>query len=76
MTYRIALIFDMKGSQTSIDVEGVPMAQMKTVIRQMIANNSVPRGATLHVEQENPRKLYFRNLLSSVPSLIASPAEN
>jgi hypothetical protein len=74
MTYRIALIFDNGGSRTSIDVGGVPMAQMKTAIRQMIAKHNIPHSATLHVEQEEPRTIYFRGVLSSVPSLTASPA--
>jgi hypothetical protein len=39
---------------------------MKATILDMVRANHVPLTATIHVEQENPRQLYFRNVLSSL----------
>lgn len=74
MTYRIALIVGSADLTTTHTAEGVPMYLMKDTIRRMVKDNNIPANATLQVEQENPRVLYFRNLLSSVPSV--SPPES
>ena len=71
MTYLVALVFADGDSLTSVIREGVSMHQMKATVREMIATHQIPAGATIHIEQEQPRKLIFRYLLSSLPSFQA-----
>ncbi len=66
MTYRIAFIITSLDAETIVDIEGIPLSQMKSTIKRLVETHSIPQTATINVEQENPRKLYFRNLLSTV----------
>jgi hypothetical protein len=70
-TYRINLIWADESSLTRVEAEGVPIREMKAQISRMIERNKVPATATLHVEYESTRKIYFRGLLSSLPSFAA-----
>ena len=68
-TFRIALITKTDDCTRMIDVQGVPLSAMKATIQRMVRENHIPASATIHVEIEQTREVYFRNLLSSVPSL-------
>lgn len=70
MTYRVCLIWtqaDGNGSCTAtVERERVQMHEMKASILDLMAKHNVPVTGTVHVEQEDPRQVYFRNLLSSL----------
>jgi hypothetical protein len=69
-TYHIFLITNNGHSTKAIDVEGISLARMGSEIKRIVSKHAIPLTSTLHIVDEDTRQVYFRNVLSSVQSIL------